>query len=216
MRSYLIALLLAGIASITSASPIFAGCSVGTTTNIVAPFVATSDLDCQVTRLVGSYVYRGCSSALLTAYIGLITTTEINVETCFNACGAKGLPFAAMLRWTGNPSTYCRCFSGFTGTFNTGSCVSSSQFIFYRTPGATVSGNYRRRAVGQGPLAIARVCPSGFEACLAAAGSDGYECVDTATELESCGGCDNGLNLVAWGGAQGCRVQWRSVRGVCV
>jgi hypothetical protein len=61
--------------------------------------------DLQATRLVGSYMYRGRSSAALTAYIGLVTTTEINVETCFNACGAKGLPFAAMLRWTN--STYC-------------------------------------------------------------------------------------------------------------
>jgi hypothetical protein len=46
-----------------------------------------------------------------------------------------------------------------------------------------VSGNYRRRAIGQGQLAITSVCPPGFEACSSAAGSDGYECVDTETEL---------------------------------
>ncbi|KAL1405633.1 hypothetical protein Q8F55_009272 [Vanrija albida] len=32
-------------------------------------------------------------------------------------------------------------------------------------------------------------CPSGLIACRVAEGSDGYECLDTTSELESCGGC---------------------------
>ncbi|TFK77087.1 hypothetical protein BDN72DRAFT_884676 [Pluteus cervinus] len=36
---------------------------------------------------------------------------------------------------------------------------------------------------------VARLCPSGLDACPIAGSLGGYECIDTVNDLESCGGC---------------------------
>ncbi|KAF5313113.1 hypothetical protein D9619_003184 [Psilocybe cf. subviscida] len=67
----------------------------------------------------------------------------------------------------------------------------------YGGPG---NGHHRRAVKSRTSL-----CPTGLDACPVSGGSGGdYECVDTATELESCGGCPslgNGQDCTAIKGA---------------
>lgn len=71
--------------------------------------------------------------------------------------------------------------------------------LYRRSTGNTPSpsGLARRRTVAaraiiQAELATFRDCPRGLEACSIPGSGRAYECLDTSTELEACGGCVDG------------------------
>ncbi|KAL1409142.1 hypothetical protein Q8F55_005971 [Vanrija albida] len=76
-------------------------------------------------------------------------------------------------------------------------------FYAYRQVRAEPSGapGRRRRARAelerQKLLASSPDCPAGVQACSVFPGADGYECLDTQSELESCGGCRFGVHGAA-------------------
>lgn len=78
-------------------------------------------------------------------------------------------------------------------------CTSANARIYQHPADATASGAARRRRAAERALkerenAASAHCPKGLTPCLVSLDqSKGYECIDVSSELESCGGCINGV-----------------------
>ncbi|WVF65355.1 hypothetical protein IAT40_000082 [Kwoniella sp. CBS 6097] len=89
----------------------------------------------------------------------------------------------------------CNCVAGFTvndATAQPATCDSYVQFAYTHTADAAASGLARRNMrarLEQLRWESQRLCPGQMKACKLENMSDTYECVDTSSELESCGGC---------------------------
>ncbi|OCF56085.1 hypothetical protein L486_06026 [Kwoniella mangroviensis CBS 10435] len=95
------------------------------------------------------------------------------------------------------PSFGCRCNAPNTiqgGSGNEVTCGTYTWYTFTHTAEAAAS-DLARRMMKERLLQLKResqtLCPQGNKACVVP-GSASYECVDTRTELESCGGCLHG------------------------
>lgn len=114
-------------------------------------------------------------------------------ETGMDGTKFIGRPVAAVYSGTG---TYFWSMSPPSGLIQT--CDAASTW-FYDSEGPTPSGFARRSMVDAQKraeeivLAAHPDCPVGYTSCQVSPNpEDGYECLDTNTELESCGGCRYG------------------------
>ncbi|OCF78833.1 hypothetical protein I204_00777 [Kwoniella mangroviensis CBS 8886] len=115
---------------------------------------------------------------------------------CFTACRTYGQAAFSVYRPTSQ--FYCLCAASSTPTNTQGTdpknCGESGFFLYSHSAASSASGLARRQL--RGKLDVARkerqrrekFCPKGLIAC-AVEGWDSYECIDTSSELESCGGC---------------------------
>lgn len=97
----------------------------------------------------------------------------------------------------GAGQTTCVCVDKSTMTGGSPSTCLDGNYLLYDVPPRTSPsggmGMRRRAAIRREQTRLAKsnpYCPPRTRAC--AIEGSGYECVDTATELESCGGCING------------------------
>ncbi|WWD09485.1 hypothetical protein V865_007609 [Kwoniella europaea PYCC6329] len=73
-------------------------------------------------------------------------------------------------------------------------CEIGTAMIYKTVDNQVLPSGYARRALKE-KLKKARtvgLCPEGFEACKIGDSPEGYECIDTFSDLESCGGCTSG------------------------
>lgn len=109
-------------------------------------------------------------------------STVASVAACWASCTSYN--YASMDYGTNT----CVCADYFS--YHTASCSATSSYIWPKRGLPNASALSRRRARA---LAIAArndldtPCPRGLQACRIPHG--GVECLDTAAELESCGGC---------------------------
>lgn len=116
---------------------------------------------------------------------------------CINQC--RYFTYNAVTASGSSSTPYtCRCFNyPITGGTAT-TCAASTTFVFGHSPEAAASGIARRsreQAKIQQKLSAAANahCPKGYDACnISLTPEDGYECLKSASELESCGGCRYG------------------------
>lgn len=93
----------------------------------------------------------------------------------------------------------CRCANYPPITSGGTTCGRNNYYIQSHTPGEAASGLARRAvqeraAAAQALLDANPYCPVGFKPCQVSPNSeDGYECLRTENELESCGGCVYGV-----------------------
>jgi hypothetical protein len=116
------------------------------------------------------------------------TTNPLNIETCFSDCRYYRYAIAKPGLFTFT----CTCLNlPPTITGSTGTCSSSTNFIYNHPLNAAVSGLVRRKERAQ-QVAIPS-CPPPLSACLIAPNEyESFECINPDYELESCGGCRYG------------------------
>nr|XP_018259367.1 uncharacterized protein I303_08295 [Kwoniella dejecticola CBS 10117]OBR81525.1 hypothetical protein I303_08295 [Kwoniella dejecticola CBS 10117] len=126
----------------------------------------------------------------------------VSLETCFASCKTEG---SAMIQPLINDDMFgCRCnaantIEGIDNEQESGSgavtCGGNAWFTYTHSADATASGlakkALRERLVNLRNRNNGGLCPFRSKACQIPY-SDTYECIDTTSEFESCGGCTFG------------------------
>ncbi|WWD06946.1 hypothetical protein V865_005043 [Kwoniella europaea PYCC6329] len=146
-----------------------------------------STSDYQVYATTTSFEFQGCYDNMVT---DKAPSDVIELEDCFAACGTEG---SAMFLPAYNYDLFqCRCNTPNTiSGVNEVTCGPNVWFTFTHSAAATASG-LARRNLKERLLAVKRqsltLCPGNAKAC-SVPDTGAYECIDTTSELESCGGC---------------------------
>ncbi|GFZ47273.1 hypothetical protein JCM24511_05016 [Saitozyma sp. JCM 24511] len=157
------------------------------------------------------YSFDGCYTSL-DPRIPLSKTTVSSPDACFTKCGAK--QFAAFIPEAEGYS--CACSSTKPGTGPAEFCAQHEIYAYRQDSSSSTSttesgGNglvlqrdlrprastAKRRQIYQENkrkrgAAVAH-CPAPLTACAIPGHAEGFECIDTTAELESCGGCTAGV-----------------------
>ncbi|RSH95573.1 hypothetical protein EHS25_000665 [Saitozyma podzolica] len=112
-----------------------------------------------------------------------IVTAVSDPYPCFTIC--SGLPYVAIRPL---PTSFlCQCGPTLPAT-SYAACSPSVNF-YYGGDVMPSAGMRRRKELALKTGEEKGLCPAGLEACSVLGIPGGYECLDTASELESCGGC---------------------------
>nr|XP_018258954.1 uncharacterized protein I303_08495 [Kwoniella dejecticola CBS 10117]OBR81112.1 hypothetical protein I303_08495 [Kwoniella dejecticola CBS 10117] len=122
---------------------------------------------------------------------GLLDTPEECLATC------KQYPVAAIQPDTIKNQYNCFCGSDTSFTYtSTGACQEYQYFTYQHTANTAVSSQFAKRQLKERMLRLQgdkhALCPGGLTACKVSGAEDSFECIDTSSELESCGGCAHG------------------------
>lgn len=120
---------------------------------------------------------------------GIAPWEEYMNEMCFKKCAT----FKYMVMTSTNDGSYM-CSCGNTLTAGTPATCDKGVSQLYAT-GATPSGVARRNKIARDRAlrnAKRSLCPESLTACIIP-GTDSFECLDTSSELSSCGGCTAGV-----------------------
>nr|XP_019049795.1 hypothetical protein I302_00214 [Kwoniella bestiolae CBS 10118]OCF28725.1 hypothetical protein I302_00214 [Kwoniella bestiolae CBS 10118] len=153
-----------------------------------------------------------CNSGYATAYKLATTFTFTNCDgsadpsssvtyyvntpgECFTSCRTYGQAFFSVYRQNNQFTCLCAASSTpYASNNDPRNCGSAGWFRYYHSAESSASGLARRQLREKLDMAkkerqrSERFCPRGLTAC-AVEGWDSYECIDTSSELESCGGC---------------------------
>lgn len=154
----------------------------------------------------GNWQYSTCLRGATLA--GGPTTGVTDVQQCFTAC--KQYKYAAFT-YTGSDTIGCTCGTvltggssvacGTTGTWTNSVAkrgLTGGAATIYQNAAPVISTIARRKREIEAELHAEAerrenaYCPAGLTGC-AIPGSKYYECINTDAELESCGGCTNGI-----------------------
>ncbi|KAL1411941.1 hypothetical protein Q8F55_002932 [Vanrija albida] len=149
-----------------------------------------------------TFVNAGCNNGgtvtLNPADVSNPQTLSGSLQDCFSFCAnylhvlaTPGTLLTGLLGiWT------CKCLNNLPTMSQGATCTSSNPYLFSHPLSAT--GQARRRVIQdrrnhQQLMAANPYCPPGRAACNVSPDiTDGYECLNVAHELESCGGCKYG------------------------
>ncbi|WVF65357.1 hypothetical protein IAT40_000084 [Kwoniella sp. CBS 6097] len=146
--------------------------------------------------LTTSFDFQGCYTDMVTDSAPASSGT---LQSCFASCASVGSAMFYPNSATGNFD--CRCNDAYTidpagaGGSST-NCGPNAYFTYTHSPDASASGLARRKIrarLEQLRLEKQAPCPRGMTACSLEGSADAYECIDTRSELESCGGCMYGV-----------------------
>ncbi|WRT69261.1 uncharacterized protein IL334_006245 [Kwoniella shivajii] len=117
---------------------------------------------------------------------------------CFDRCAGYSYDQVAFQPSTTVGQFYCVCaqnrLTDVDSTASQANCGVGAFFVYAEGPESTASQVDRRRLRERLRLAkkgVVEYCPTGMKACNVQ-GYDSYECINTASELEACGGCMDG------------------------
>ncbi|OCF30739.1 hypothetical protein I316_07625 [Kwoniella heveanensis BCC8398] len=119
-----------------------------------------------------------------------------NAQGCFESCAENGAA-----QFTRSGSAYiCICGASFAlgpATNCPAAQTSRGLYVYSQTVDTEPSADLSRRRLKE-RLRLARAlnhqyCPVGLTACLVGDDKEAFECIDTKSDLESCGGCTIGL-----------------------
>ncbi|WWC88761.1 uncharacterized protein L201_003674 [Kwoniella dendrophila CBS 6074] len=140
-----------------------------------------------------SFQLQNCYDSVTYANDGFNIFVVIEPKDCFRNC--NGAYKATFQENSQNNYYMCHCsYNDFAAVGNPVTCSPTSYFAYFHTRDAQASGLVRRKVREQRDLTARReirYCPSGLTACNVD-DTGNYECLDTSSELESCGGCLNG------------------------
>lgn len=121
---------------------------------------------------------------------GPAAVTTNSAGSCYSVCAAYA--YAALT--PANTGIFnCQC--GMVLTPGTTANCDDNVAVVYRSTTVAPSGVARKRMLAARAAAERAAlgdCPAGLTACRVPGGASSFECIDTQTELESCGGCSNG------------------------
>ncbi|WVR09768.1 hypothetical protein IAU60_006844 [Kwoniella sp. DSM 27419] len=133
-----------------------------------------------------TYSWLDCSSNDGGPVSPSITTVQDSTD-CFQNCANFRFTLVAPNSQQG---TYtCTCTNAFNPGITQASCGPQARFLYIHSPGPEASGMVARRRFIYRDEREHAICPDGKTACSVFAAAESFECIDTTTELESCGGC---------------------------
>lgn len=136
----------------------------------------------------------GCFSTVTLSGTTTSTSSINNPEACFTKClDWKYATFTPV----GASGTYsCTCGTVAT-TGASATCGVNVPILYNNALAVTGAMSRRRRQAAAIAARNAKNCPASYSECLVNAATPttlaSFECIDTQTELESCGGCVNGV-----------------------
>ncbi|KAL7424394.1 hypothetical protein Q5752_000076 [Cryptotrichosporon argae] len=141
--------------------------------------------------LTTSFGLVGCyGTATSTAFTNTQTNQQAPID-CFATCASYRM---ALLQPGISGKWTCKCSNDNPATLSgvvasAQQCAQSEYWLYSHTAAASASALTKRQARERARRnTVFALCPAGKDAC-AVDGSEGYECIDTASELEHCGGC---------------------------
>ncbi|WVF69353.1 hypothetical protein IAT40_004129 [Kwoniella sp. CBS 6097] len=151
----------------------------------------TGSLNVRVTST--TFYYQGC-------YTGTVYPDDDGFEftangpiSCQQDCASSSF---AVWSYSATSEVYmCRCVNGEFEMGTQAPCSSTTRTIFFHDADASASGLARRSLrdrLRRAKRFEAQYCPAGLTACNVHGLEDGYECIDTLSDLEACGGCIHG------------------------
>lgn len=133
----------------------------------------------------------------MTYYDSPTKSAQPNVYECMKWCAAnnKAQFWVFAVYYPGGPPTggttpWCQCST--STSYPRVICGPNTAYNYNLERLTTVSWAVKRDEAKKDVLAQRKslgLCPYPLDACVITPGSDGYECIDTQRELESCGGC---------------------------
>lgn len=151
--------------------------------------------DLQGLDVTTPYTDFGCALPVDLEASGVVggLANPLAISSCLRVCEDNGYRFSFITNLlVGNT---CQCAQAVT-IVNAGICGLGRSYV-YVDESIAPSGVARRRLAEQKKRAeITGPCPSGLQACRVNQGefaTDDFECLDVQAELESCGGCTQGL-----------------------
>nr|XP_031862225.1 uncharacterized protein CI109_002190 [Kwoniella shandongensis]KAA5529297.1 hypothetical protein CI109_002190 [Kwoniella shandongensis] len=167
-----------------------------TAATLVAPQNSPAGSECDTNQFQAfvtrsSYSFEGCYSGFSsdeTTYVPQGVTDD--VEGCLQLC----ISYTYSIYTPSKYSSYCLCgndnFAPSTGAV----CAAETYFIYSHTPNTAYNSQFakrqlRERLVRDEAATRRAICPGGMKACNVAGVTDAFECINTHSELESCGGC---------------------------
>ncbi|WWC95887.1 hypothetical protein V866_002754 [Kwoniella sp. B9012] len=153
--------------------------------------VASGNTNCgsfqaTVNALATDYSFQSCYNSPASDD----TTSQSTFDSCFERCSTYT---NALVAPAGTTYT-CLC-SNTTPSGTAESCGYDGTFFAYShtaiSSPSLVDRRRRRleRMKRDEQLRLNRFCPGGLQACIVPGSDDSFECIDTSSELESCGGC---------------------------
>ncbi|OCF55220.1 hypothetical protein L486_07333 [Kwoniella mangroviensis CBS 10435] len=138
----------------------------------------------EVIRPAGDFRWAGCWILPSGVTPWTIVAT---FEDCFERCVSTPLAYAQYVGETAQ----CICTSSYPPVDLPLECGQNTPFLYVHDviPSGFVKRQAKKRLDEQ---VILGQCPSGRTACQIAPDGHFYECIDTDTEIESCGGCTYG------------------------
>ncbi|WWD06546.1 hypothetical protein V865_004638 [Kwoniella europaea PYCC6329] len=150
-----------------------------------------------------TYNFDGCYTAIGTqngAPDGVyLAPDQTSPEDCLQVCASYQV--AAFQPGTPMSETAYTCTCGPSSAFtNTGqnTCGTGDYFVYDHKATGGISSDFAKRQVKEALIRARNgkkraLCPNGLTACkVSQYQSDSFECIDTTSELESCGGCLHG------------------------
>ncbi|WWC70660.1 uncharacterized protein I206_104611 [Kwoniella pini CBS 10737] len=150
----------------------------------------TTSSDFSVRVVTTSFNLLECTDSVSYDNDGFMPFVVVNPQDCFNNC--RGAYIGTFIEAPQNGYYTCQCAADKLDSIgNEVTCSPSSYFIFYHTAAAKASGLSRRKSLPTDIVSqrYTQYCPSGLTACRIQGQEESYECLNTSTELESCGGC---------------------------
>ncbi|WWC72918.1 uncharacterized protein I206_106882 [Kwoniella pini CBS 10737] len=148
----------------------------------------------RASKLVTTFQFNGCSpSANPSSDQSFMVSSP---GECFSSCASSGQAAFSPRSNTADTQLYCLCAPSndvFSPTDDSRTCGYSSFFLYNHNAASSASG-IARRQMREKLHSIRRqnskpnFCPRNMKACNIP-NSIAYECIDTTSELESCGGC---------------------------
>ncbi|OCF34129.1 hypothetical protein I317_01726 [Kwoniella heveanensis CBS 569] len=147
---------------------------------------------------VSSYTFDGCYSGIQFTdddTTSLYQGTLANPEACLSYC--KAYQMASFYQ----TSSGFECACGSTDDFTlqtAGACGPNRYYFATHEAGTAVSSQFAKRQARERLIKTRSereaLCPGSLHACnVPGAFNDSFECIDTTSELESCGGCAQGF-----------------------
>ncbi|WWC65101.1 uncharacterized protein I303_107715 [Kwoniella dejecticola CBS 10117] len=138
------------------------------------------------------FSFQGCTEETQTG--GTTRSTfPGSIEACFSSCTFK---YAGITRYSFG--YFCMCTEELTqvGSANCQAGLAGHGLYVYEQAVIEPTQIARRQLRERRRLAEStkhQYCPSGLTGCVVGRDPEAFECVDTQADLESCGGCMNGL-----------------------
>ncbi|ORY24889.1 hypothetical protein BCR39DRAFT_313492 [Naematelia encephala] len=150
-----------------------------------------STLDYDTRLITTSFTLVGCYS---TPPSGLSSIAKTGPNGCLSSCEK----YTQAGFYIGSDPTYYGCLCGSGSYTSQTQCGPSTYYVYQHSLSDASQGLARRKREERYDKETKRIvpCPKGLTACaVQGSSSEAYECVDTASDLESCGGCRHGTYL---------------------
>ncbi|WVQ86968.1 hypothetical protein IAS59_000688 [Cryptococcus gattii] len=176
----------------------------GSSTDCIAIVQAASYATSSTFSYNNCYAPTGLVSALINTVTGVLGTTVSSPRACFELCASTSAAYYTPYLLGGNtlsPRYGCSCGDETTVSGSPSYCGLGSFYAYSHPAAAAASGLSRRKHANERIQAQRRSemirerqwdCPTGMNACNVNGVVNSWECVDSTSDIESCGGCTYG------------------------